>query len=144
MGYTNLFVYLCTKDFVYIMKPTETELSILGILWKLGPSTVRQVNAELSRNKPVGYTNTLKMMQIMHEKGMLERDESSRSHIYSPSQDPDEVRNSAIDHMVNTLFGGSRSSMMLQALGNTSVSSEEIEEIRKILVNMEKESDHDD
>jgi predicted transcriptional regulator len=115
------------------MKPTENELAILNVLWRNGPSTVRTVNTELSKKRKVGYTNTLKMMQIMHEKGMLERDERSRSHVYSPTLDPDVVRRSAIDHMVDTLFEGSAAQLMLQALGNSRPTAEEIEEIRTLL-----------
>ena len=123
------------------IKPTESELSILIILWKSGDSTVRDVNADLNRTRKVGYTNTLKMMQLMHEKGLLSRDESNRSHIYSPTIQADDIRSNLLNHMIDTVFEGSTSRMMLHALGNYKTSPEEIEEIRSLLNNIEDDGD---
>lgn len=119
------------------LKPTESEFSILRILWKSGPSTVRDVNAKLNLTKKVGYTNTLKMMQLMHEKGMLSRDETNRSHIYAPTIQAHDIKSKMLRHMIDTVFEGSTSSMMMHALGNYKASPEEIEEIRSILKNIE-------
>lgn len=123
------------------MKPTESELSILRILWKSGASTVRNVNADLNRTRKVGYTNTLKMMQLMHEKGLLSRDESNRSHIYTPTIQADDIRSNLLNHMIDTVFEGSTSRMMVHALGNYKASPEEIEEIRSLLNTIEDDDD---
>ncbi len=124
-----------------IVKPTESELSILRILWRSGASTVRNVNVDLNRTRKVGYTNTLKMMQLMHEKGLLSRDESNRSHIYTPTIQADDIRSNLLNHMIDTVFEGSTSSMMMHALGNYKASPEEIEEIRSLLNNIEDNGD---
>jgi BlaI family transcriptional regulator, penicillinase repressor len=123
------------------VKPTESELSILRILWKSGDSTVRDVNADLNLIRKVGYTNTLKMMQLMHEKGLLSRDETNRSHIYSPIIQADDIRSNLLNHMIETVFEGSTSRMMVHALGNYKASPEEIEEIRSLLNNIEDDAD---
>ena len=125
-----------------IVKPTESELSILRILWRSGASTVRNVNVDLNRTRKVGYTNTLKMMQLMHEKGLLSRDESNRSHIYTPTIQADDIRSNLLNHMIDTVFEGSTSSMMMHALGNYKASPEEIEEIRSLLNNIEDDGDN--
>jgi len=123
------------------VKPTESELSILRILWKSGNSTVRDVNSDLNQTRKVGYTNTLKMMQLMHEKGLLSRDESNRSHIYTPTIQADDIRSNLLNHMIDTVFEGSTSRMMMHALGNYKASHEEIEEIRSLLKNIEDDGD---
>ena len=123
------------------MKPTESELGILRILWKLGSSTVRQVNIQLNLDRKVGYTNTLKMMQLMLEKGILTRDESNRSHVYSPVIQADDIRNNLLNHVIDTVFEGSTSRMMIHALGNYKASKEEIDEIKSILKTIENDDD---
>ena len=125
------------------MKPTESELSILNVLWKQGPSTVRQVNEILNRQKRVGYTTTLKMMQIMHEKGMLERDEATRSHVYSPNIHPEDLRGNMLSQLVNTVFDGSTSKMLIHALGNYEPSSQEIEAIKELIRKKEQDGKSD-
>ena len=125
------------------MKPTESELAILNVLWKKGPSTVRTVNTELSRKRRVGYTNTLKMMQLMHDKGLLERDESRRSHVYAPLPDPEDIKKSAIRHIVETVFEGNTAQLMLKALGTYTPSPAELDEIRKTLESMENKENDD-
>jgi BlaI family penicillinase repressor len=122
------------------MKPTESELEIMQILWERGPLTVRQVNDKLNEHRNVGYTTTLKIMQIMAEKKLLSRDTAKRSHIYSPTLPPDEVKSSILNHVLNTVFKGSRSSLVVQALGNHQVSDEEMEEIKKAIKAMEEKS----
>jgi len=115
------------------MKPTTAELSILSVLWNDGPSTVRHVNEELNKSRRVGYTNTLKMMQIMHDKGMLNRDESSRSHIYSSAIEPDMVKRDMVSEMIDSVFGGNANELLLHALGNYNPSQEELKEIRRMI-----------
>lgn len=121
------------------MKPTESELAILTILWKDGPSTVRSVNDTLNKERRVGYTNTLKIMQLMHEKDILHRDESARSHIYSPTIQPDEIRNNLLKNMVNSVFAGNTSNLLIHALGNYKPTKVELEEIKEIIRNLEED-----
>ncbi|RZT95860.1 putative transcriptional regulator [Ancylomarina subtilis] len=125
------------------IKPTEAELEILQILWTYGPSTVRFVNDKLKSERNVGYTTTLKVMQIMTEKGMLDRYKDSRTHIYSALVEEKETKNQLLDKFVSTLFGGSASGMVLQALGNHKCSTEELDEIKKLIESIEKQTDHE-
>jgi BlaI family transcriptional regulator, penicillinase repressor len=125
-------------------RPTESELEILEILWQTGSATVRHVNEQLEqKGKNVGYTTTLKMMQIMTEKGMLARAMDSRTHVYTPLIQAGTVRNAVIDRMVEAAFGGSATKMVLQALGNHKATPEELQEIRALIDKLEKEQqDH--
>lgn len=118
-------------------KPTEAELEILQILWDSGPTTVRFVNDKLNLKKEVGYTTTLKIMQIMTEKNLLSRDEENKSHIYSAVYKKDETQKVLLDKFLESTFGGSASKLVLQALGNRKTSKKEIEEIRKFLDKIE-------
>jgi len=113
--------------------PTESELEILKVLWKQGPSTVRAVNEELAKAKDVGYTTTLKFMQIMTGKGLLERDETQRTHVYRPLVKEADTQRNMMDKLLNSAFGGSASRLVMQALGNRNTSREELDEIRKYL-----------
>ena len=122
------------------LKPTESELEIMQLLWEFGPLTVRQVNERLNEHRRVGYTTTLKIMQIMADKGLLTRDTDQRSHVYTPTLQPEEVQSTILDHIVKTVFRGSRSSLVMQALGNHTASDEELEEIR-LLINQMKEKE---
>lgn len=115
-------------------EPTKSELEILQILWQFGPSTVRFVNDELNEQKrAVQYTSTLKLMQIMTEKGMLESDKSSMKHIYTPTIEEKKTKGFLLEKFVDTMYNGSSSSLMMQLLGNKKTSKSEIEEIRKML-----------
>ncbi len=118
------------------IKPTESELEILQILWNKGKATVREVHEELSVSKESGYTTTLKLMQIMFEKGLVTRDDSSKTHIYEPLVSRDSTQKQMVGKMVTSLFGGSTSSLVMQALGSGATSKEELEEIQKILDNL--------
>lgn len=113
--------------------PTESELEILKVLWKQGPSTVRVVNEELAKAKDVGYTTTLKFMQIMTVKGLLERDETQRTHVYRPLVKELDTQRSMMDKLLNSAFGGSASKLVMQALGNKQTSREELDQIRTYL-----------
>src|ERR1043165_7396483 len=110
------------------VKPTESELEILQILWRNGTSTVRDVHEELARTKDVGYTTTLKLMQIMHEKGLVKRDDSVKTHIYQAIVSREKTQKHLLGRMINGLFGGSPTQLVIQALGNYKASAEEIEE----------------
>jgi BlaI family transcriptional regulator, penicillinase repressor len=113
--------------------PTDAELEILNVLWAKGPSTVREVNDMLSREKEVGYTTTLKIMQIMTTKGLLERDESSRTHIYKPLIRESDTQRSMMNKLLDSAFGGSASKLVMQALGNAKTTKAELDEIRRFL-----------
>lgn len=125
-------------------KPTQRELAILRILWRLGPSTVRQVHEALNQQegaKKVGYTTTLKFMQLMHEKHFLSREMDGVSHIYTPTiSEADNVKE-ILGKMVETTFKGSTMKLVMQLLGNRKTSKAELKEIRNFLDDLEKESD---
>jgi len=114
-------------------KPTESELEILALLWEMEGASVRQIHEKLSSNKATGYTTTLKIMQIMHAKGLLKRDEENRSHIYSPAISQKETQKSLLTNFMSTAFGGSAKKLVMHALGQGTTSKEEIEEIRAFL-----------
>lgn len=118
-------------------KPTEAELEILSILWELKEASVRQVHERLAETKDTGYTTTLKIMQIMHAKGMLARDEESRTHIYRPLVKQGDTQKSLLKNLLSIAFGGSSKSLVLQALGQEKPSKEELDEIRAFLDNLE-------
>jgi BlaI family penicillinase repressor len=124
-------------------KPSDSELEIMQVLWEKGPLTVREVNDFLNEERRVGYTTTLKIMQIMTEKKYLTRDTGQRSHIYSPALRPEEVQDNILDHVIRTVFRGNASSLVLRALGQHRTSPEEVEEIRSLIEDMEKEKNKD-
>ena len=116
-----------------LIKPTESELEILQVLWKKGNATVREVHEELSVYKESGYTTTLKLMQIMFEKGLVKRDDSSKTHIYRPNVSKEKTQQQMLGKMVDALFGGSASQLVMQALGSAQPSKEELEQMQKLL-----------
>jgi len=120
------------------IKPTDSELEVLQILWEKGPSSVRTVNEMLNLKRDVGYTTTLKIMQIMAEKGLCKRNTESRTHIYIPLIQENETKNTLVDSFVNNLFKGSTTKLVLQALGNSKTSPEELNEIRTLIEKLEK------
>jgi predicted transcriptional regulator len=123
-----------------VPRPTESELEILEVLWERGPSTVRFVNEQLEqKGRKVAYTTTLKMMQIMADKGLLSREMNGRTHIYNPLIQAQAVRSALIDRLVNSVFGGSATRMVLQALGNHKATTEELQKIRELIDEIEKE-----
>ena len=115
------------------MKPTDAELAILQVLWAKGPGTVRQVHDELSQDRDIGYTTTLKLMQIMHEKGLLSRNEDARSHIYTVAISEEETQRTMLDRFVETAFRGSASKLVMQVLGQHKASRAELDEIKALL-----------
>ena len=114
-------------------KPTESELEVLALLWQHGPLTVRQVHDEITRDRQVGYTTTLKIMQIMLEKGLLSRQKAGKTHIYRNAVDQEKTQNGLVAKMVSTVFQGSTKDLVMQALGNARPSKEELTEIRNFL-----------
>lgn len=118
------------------LKPTESELEILQILWTRGIATVREVHEELTTTKDVGYTTTLKLMQIMHEKGLVKRDDSMRTHIYQAAVNKEKTQKHLLGKMIENLFGGSPTQLVIQALGEHKASAEEIEKIQALLNDM--------
>jgi len=120
------------------VKPTESELEILKILWEYGDCTVRQVHEVFARNKEMGYTNTLKLMQIMHAKGIVSRDESSKTHIYKALVSRDRTEQQVLGKLINDMFDGSAARMVMQALGNHQTSEAEIAKIKQLLTELEK------
>ena len=119
------------------IKPTESELEILQVIWKKGQCTVRYVHEELSKNKDAGYTTTLKLMQIMHDKGMVERDTTSKTHLYKALVTREQAQQTAIDKIISTVFKGSTSDLVIQALGHHRASKDEIDDIKDYLKQFE-------
>lgn len=122
-----------------ITKPTESELEILQVLWQKGNASVRDVHEELARTKDVGYTTTLKLMQIMHEKGLVSRDDSAKVHIYQAIVSKEKTQKHLVGKMVDGLFSGSPAQLVMQALGNHKASNDELEEIQKLLNSLKKQ-----
>ena len=118
-----------------MIRPTDSELEILHVLWKHGTRTVRQVNDELGQQRDIGYTTTLKLMQIMHEKGLLTRSEEAKSHVYTAALGEQEAQQSMIDRFLETTFRGSASQLVMQVLGRHKTSADELDEIKKLLNN---------
>ncbi len=121
----------------FIPKPTDAELEILAVLWEYGPSTVRFVNDQLNERREVGYTTTLKFLQIMSEKGLVTRNTDGRTHIYEAVNNQVQIQDQLINKLVNTAFGGSAQKMVMQALGNSQPSREGLEAIKKLIKELE-------
>jgi BlaI family transcriptional regulator, penicillinase repressor len=122
------------------IKPTESELEILQVLWNKGTATVREVHEELLKTKEAGYTTTLKLMQIMHEKGLVKRDESIRTHVYQPAVNKERTQKHLLSKMIDSVFGGSSTQLVLQALGSEQkVSEDELMQIQTLLDNLKKQ-----
>lgn len=122
------------------IEPTRSELEILQVLWLHGPSTVRFVNDQLNEQKrAVQYTSTLKLMQIMVEKGLLNRDETNMKHIYSSAVEEQETKNIVLDRFLDQVYNGSASSLMMQLLGNKKASKKELQAIKDLLNKLDKE-----
>lgn len=120
------------------IKPTESELEILQVLWQKGEATVREVHEELAALKECGYTTTLKLMQIMHEKGIVERDSTNRTHVFKAILTQENTQKQMLDKMVSTLYSGSHSQLVMQALGSHKPSVSEINAIQTLLDNYKK------
>ena len=120
------------------IKPPESELEILQVIWKRGQCTVRDVHEELAKSKDAGYTTTLKLMQIMHDKGLVVRDGSSKVHIYQANVTQENTQQQFLPKFIDTLFSGSSTQLVMQALGNHKPSLQEIDEIQQLLNELKK------
>jgi predicted transcriptional regulator len=114
-------------------RPTDAELTILRVLWDLGPCTVRQVHEVLSRDRASAYTTALKLLQIMTEKGLVRRDESDRTHVYHPRLSQEQTQRQLVRDLLDRAFGGSSSKLVMQALAAKRASADELQEIRRLL-----------
>lgn len=151
-----IFLLTSTKSFVYLKscspssnkfmpkqiqnKPTAAELEILGVLWERGQATVRDVHEIINRRKPMGYTTVLKLMQIMHEKNLVERDDSSKAHIYRAKQPQDETQKNLVSDLLEKAFRGSALRLVQHILETKPTSAEELSEIRKLITEAEKKN----
>lgn len=122
-------------------KPTESELDILQVLWADGPSTVRSVNERLNAVviKEIGYTTTLKLMQLMVEKGLLRRDTSSRTHVYASAVEEQSVKRNLLQQFVRKTFRGSAADLVMEALGQHAATDDELAEIKELIEKIEKD-----
>jgi|SRR5437764_7208887 len=120
------------------LRPTHAELAILSVLWRRGPSTVREVHAALAKTKPTGYTTVLKLMQIMAEKGLVKRDERQRAHVYAARSAEHETQRQLVGDLLERAFGGSAAKLVLHALSAKKSSDEELAQIRQLLAELER------
>lgn len=118
-------------------RPTDAELALLRVLWRRGPSTVRQVHEDLERRNPTGYTTVLKLLQIMTEKGLVERDESQRAHVYVARLPEEQTLGQLVGDLLDRAFEGSSSRLVMRALESRPATREELAEIRRMLDMME-------
>ena len=116
-----------------VPRPTDAELAILRILWERGPSTVRHVHEQLARDRQAAYTTALKLLQIMTEKGLVERDERERTHVYKAKLSEDQTQRQLVRDLLDRAFGGSASKLVMQALATRRASADELREIRKVI-----------
>lgn len=121
-------------------RPTDAELAILRVLWERGPSTVREVAEALQKERGTGYTTALKLMQIMTDKGLVQRDDSNRSHVYEAVAPAEETQRQLVGDLLDRAFGGSAQQLVLRALSARKASSAELAEIRQLLDEMEKKA----
>ncbi len=115
------------------IRPSDGELAILRVLWSRGPSTVRDVHTELSKDRDMGYTTVLKLMQIMAEKGLVARDESARTHVYQAAQEEDTTQAFLVQDLLHKAFGGNARALMVRALEATPATREDLEAIQRLL-----------
>ncbi|MFZ4057036.1 MAG: BlaI/MecI/CopY family transcriptional regulator [Ferruginibacter sp.] len=123
-------------DTLKLHKPTESELEILQVLWLKEKATVREVHESLLKTKDAGYTTTLKLMQIMFEKGLVYRDSSNKTHVYEPAVTKENTQNLFVNKMIDSLFAGSSAQLVMQALGNHKTSKEELDAIKNYINSM--------
>jgi BlaI family transcriptional regulator, penicillinase repressor len=118
-------------------RPTDAELAILRVLWSRGPSTVRQVQEVLNQDRETGYTTVLKLMQIMTEKGLVERDESERTHVYQARFTQEQTQQRLVSNLLEKAFGGSATQLVMRALAAKPASADELAQIRRLLDELE-------
>jgi BlaI family transcriptional regulator, penicillinase repressor len=124
-------------------RPTDAELEILRVLWDLGPSTVRDVHTALEQKREIGYTTVLKLMQIMAAKGLVERDETARAHVYKARVAREQTQRQMVGDLLDRAFGGSAAKLMMQALSGRKASPEEFAQMRQMLADFETGSETD-
>jgi predicted transcriptional regulator len=120
-----------------LSRPTDAELAILRVVWRRGPSTVRQAHEALSQDREIGYTTVLKLMQIMTEKGLVERDETERTHVYRTRLTQEQTQQQLVNDLLEKAFGGSASQLVLRALAAKPASADELAQIRRLLDELE-------
>lgn len=135
LKYENVCTIVRTNSYVEMtdLKPTESELEVLQIMWDKEPCTVRDVHDVLEKTKDVGYTSTLKLMQIMFDKGLVERDTTSRSHLYKTLISREQAQETALDKFIDTVFKGSSTDLIMRALGRHVASKDELDTITDYL-----------
>ena len=121
-----------------ILKPTESELEILTVLWREKSATVRTVHEELTKTKEAGYTTTLKLMQIMHEKGLVTRDTGNKTHIYTPAVSKEKTQTQIVNKIIRNLFAGSPADLVMQALGGNKTSDEDLQRIEQLIISLKE------
>ncbi len=127
------------KQATRLPKPTEAELELLRVLWERGPSTVREIFDTVNQHRSTGYTTVLKLMQIMTDKGLVDRDETERAHVYRPSTTQEAMQTQIIRDLSERLFSGSAAQLALHALAMEPATAEELREIRKLIESKRKE-----
>ena len=120
--------------------PTEKELAILSILWKYGACTVRDVNKYMSLSEETGYTTTLKLMQIMYDKGLLKRDDSMKTHVYFPANSEEQIQSQVVSNLLDRVFAGSPEKLMMRVLSSQQVTPNELSNLKKLIEMKEKEA----
>jgi predicted transcriptional regulator len=140
----NVDIYEDIRILASMKRPTDSELAILRVLWERGPSTVRDVHHAMVDDRETGYTTTLKLMQIMAEKGLVTRDESSRTHIYSAKWSQTKMQRHLVSDLMERAFGGSASALVLQALSAGPTSDKELKEIQALIKNVKERAGRDD
>ena len=116
-----------------VPRPTDAELAILRVLWERGPATVRQVHEALAGARETGYTTTLKLMQIMTDKGLVTRDESARTHVYVARLSQDQTQRQLVSDLMDRAFGGRSAALVMHALSAQPASADELAEIRRLI-----------
>jgi BlaI family transcriptional regulator, penicillinase repressor len=127
------------KDQYIPVEPTKSEFEILQVLWDKGPSTVREVNNELIKQREVNYTTTLKQMQIMADKRLLNRDQGQMKHVYSAAVEEQKLKAHLLDKFVDSMYKGSASKLMMQLIDNKHTSRQDLQEIKDMIKNLEKQ-----
>ena len=120
-------------------KPTESELEVLKVLWQMGRATVKQVNEEINKTKETGYTTTLKIMQIMFEKGLVSKNADGKQHIFEAKIGEEDTQKSILNRFIDSTFQGNAMSLVMQALGNHHASEEELSELKKLIQQLEQD-----
>ncbi len=129
---------MSSKDQYIPVEPTKSELEILQVLWDKGPSTVREVNNELLKQRDVNYTTTLKQMQIMADKRLLNRDQGQMKHIYSVAVEEQKLKAHLLDKFVDSMYKGSASKLVMQLIGNKNTSWQDLQEIKDMIKKLEE------